>query len=558
MEKSKLGNIKTLSKETRSAWLMSGLFGILSGIFLVFGYQLERFDSVNFKDSGTYAFILCLAFIFTLDVRYVWKNYDRARSGKKLFGFFLLKKDREEVKEEKAFMLKTWAALVVLNTIVILAEYPGFFVYDAQDELNEVLTRSFSTHHPLLHVLLLGGIIALVHKVTGSWNAGIFAYTFLQMLVITFVLAYVIRFMRKKGIGKRSVVLCTLYYGVFPVIVMYNLCSSKDGLFTALLLYVTLSLLKLVEDKEAFLKNRAYTVSFVAAAVLMPLFRHNGFYAYLVFLPFAFIYFRKEMTKKLAAILIVPVVIYLVVNAVLGAALSSKGTDHQEMLTVPIMQMARVYTYEKDTMSEEDIETLEAYIPKENLAMYTPRVSDMVKYGFNNELYEQNSGDFIKLWTKLFFEHPATYLNAWFLTSYGYWFPGALINVYKGTTVFTFTYTDSSYFGYEVELPGERHSLIPAIDNFYRYISIGTFHKDNPVPALLFSPGLCILLYLFVIFYRLSKGKFDRVLPFVPIMLNWLTVLLGPTYLVRYVAILWYAFPLLLAAKTEWVGGESV
>ena len=537
-------------KQNVLAWLMSGLFGILSGVFLVFGYQLEKYDNVNFKDAGTFAFVLCLALILTIDVRYVWKNYDAARNGKKLFGFITLKEAAEPA-EDKNFMFKTWAVMAVLNTIVILAEYPGFFVYDAQEELNEVLTRSFTTHHPLLHVLLLGGTIAVFHKLTADWNLGIFVYTFFQMFVITLILAYVMDYMRKKGIGKRSLIAWILYYGIFPVIVMYNLCSSKDGLFTAFLLYVTLSLVKLVEDKEAFLKSRFCVISFIAAAVLMPLFRHNGFYAYLVFLPFAFIYFRKKLTKKLSLILVIPVVAYIVINAALSAVFSTKGTDHQEMLTVPIMQMARVYTYEKDSMSPEDIELLKAYIPEENLANYTPRVSDLVKFGFNNELYEKNSGDFLKLWARLGVRHPATYLNAWLLTSYGYWYPPALINVYKGTTVFTFTYTDSSYFGYEVEQPGKRDSYIPAIDKLYRYISIGTFHKDAPVLALLFSPGFCMLLYLFVMLYRLSKAKFGGVLPFMPIILTWTTVLLGPTYLVRYVAILWYALPILFVAQPD-------
>ena len=537
-------------KQNVLAWLMSGLFGILSGVFLVFGYQLEKYDNVNFKDAGTFGFVLCLALILTLDVRYVWKNYDAARNGKKLFGFITLKEAAEPA-EDKNFMFKTWAVMAVLNTIVILAEYPGFFVYDAQEELNEVLTRSFTTHHPLLHVLLLGGTIAVFHKLTADWNLGIFVYTFFQMLVITLILAYVMDYMRKKGIGKRSLIAWILYYGIFPVIVMYNLCSSKDGLFTAFLLYVTLSLVKLVEDKESFLKSRFCVISFIAAAVLMPLFRHNGFYAYLVFLPFAFIYFRKKLTKKLSLILVIPVVAYIVINAALSAVFSTKGTDHQEMLTVPIMQMARVYTYEKDSMSPEDIELLKAYIPEENLANYTPRVSDLVKFGFNNELYEKNSGDFLKLWARLGVRHPATYLNAWLLTSYGYWYPPALINVYKGTTVFTFTYTDSSYFGYEVEQPGKRDSYIPAIDKLYRYISIGTFHKDAPVLALLFSPGFCMLLYLFVMLYRLSKAKFGGVLPFMPIILTWTTVLLGPTYLVRYVAILWYALPILFVAQPD-------
>ncbi|MBQ4218094.1 MAG: hypothetical protein II666_00945, partial [Butyrivibrio sp.] len=198
MIKSNMGPEKINNKKQNViAWLMSGLFGILSGIFLVFGYQLEKYDNVNFKDAGTYALILCFAVILTIDVRYVWRNYDGARQGKKLFGFVALG-GRTEPKEEKNFMIKSWAIMAVLNTIVILAEFPGFFVYDAQDELNEVLTRTFSTHHPLLHVLLLGGTIALFHKISGSWNVGIFSYIFLQMLVITGAFAYVVTYLQKK------------------------------------------------------------------------------------------------------------------------------------------------------------------------------------------------------------------------------------------------------------------------------------------------------------------------------------------------------------------------
>ena len=180
MIKSNMGPENNNQKQNLTAWLMSGLFGILSGIFLVFGYQLEKYDNVNFKDDGTYALILCFAFILTIDVYYVWNNYDGARQGKKLFGFVTIS-GKTEPNEDKNFMFKSWAAMVALNTIVILAEFPGFFVYDAQDELNEVLTRTFSTHHPLLHVLLLGGTIAIFHKLTGSWNGGIFVYTFLPI-----------------------------------------------------------------------------------------------------------------------------------------------------------------------------------------------------------------------------------------------------------------------------------------------------------------------------------------------------------------------------------------
>ncbi|MDC7292960.1 DUF6020 family protein [Butyrivibrio sp. DSM 10294] len=554
------GNTIKQEKNVISAWLLSGLFGVLSGLFFVLGYQLENNDCINLSDRNAMLTMLCMMIIITVDTRYVWRNYDAQRQGAKLFGLFQTNVAKEPggVIESSPFTsadyLITWGALALMNLPVLLAEFPGFFVYDAQDELSEVLTRSFSTHHPLLHVLLLGGIIAFVHKATGSWNLGIFTYIVFQMLIITAIFAYTLMYLHKRGIGKRSRILWTLYYGLFPTIVMYTLCSSKDGLFSAFLLLLTVLLAQLTDDPALFIQKKSRVAALCITAFLMPCFRHNGFYAYLVFIPFGLIYLwkhvdTKKLFGKLSVLLVIPVIAYLVFNSVLAAVFASEGTHHQEMLTVPIMQMARVCKYDRQSMSQEDIDTLVSYIPEANLEKYTERVSDLVKVDFNNEYYEQNKAGFWGLWWKLFKKHPIVYLNAWLLTSYGYVYPPANINVYKGGTMFTFTYEHSSYFGYEVEQPGERHSFIPVIDSLYRYLSIGTFHDDAKVLYLLFSPGMMLLIYLFVLLYRLRIRDFKGIIPFLPMVLTFLTVLLGPTYLVRYVVYLWLCLPLLLCNR---------
>ena len=491
-----LSPIKAQHRDTKSeilAWLMSGLFGILSGLFLVWGYQLEKIDRIDLSDSNANLVMVMLMIVMAVDAKHVWNNYNYALRGEvKLFGLFelsskgkttdntenpldkALSKILGEITPKKRYLTR-WCGLIFMNLIVLLAEFPGFFVYDAQDELNQVLTRSFSTHHPLLHVLLLGGTIALFHKLTGSWNLGIFAYLLIQMLIITAIFAYVLDFLEKRGFGQKSRILWTIYYGVFPTIVMFTLCSSKDGLFSALLLLLTVFLIQMVTDRESFVQDKKKMALFILVATLMPCFRHNGFYAYLVFVPFGIIYFAKELRirKGLFVTLVLPVIFYLIISKCLAMGFSSEIVHHQETLTVPIMQLSRVYTFEKDSMTQEEIDTLTSYIPEENLKHYTPRVSDLVKVGFNNELYEQDSKSFWNLWAAQLVKHPMTYINAWFLTSYGYWYPAAKIDVYEGTTVYTFTYDLNSYFGYEVEPPGERHSLIPVIDKFYRYLSIG-------------------------------------------------------------------------------------
>ncbi len=550
MEKSDLGKNK-FNRNSKIAWLMSGLFGVLSGLFMVLGYQLENQSRINLADKNAMYIMALIMVVLTVDAKHVWDNYTSTFYGEKLMGLFRLDKYRANYgkSDKKSRFVQNWILMMALNIPVLLGTFPGFFVYDAQDELNEVLTRTFTTHHPLLHVLLLGGTIALAHKITGSWNAGIFLYILLQMMVITAIFAYVTDYLYQKKLGKTGNLITCLYYGLFPTIVMFTLCSSKDGLFGAFLLLLTVFLFQMVEDLEGFLSSRVKVVLFISSAVLMPLFRHNGFYAYLVFVPFALFYFRKKIKSFVTPMLLIPVALYLIISGLFSGILSSEGTHHQEMLTVPIMQMARVYTYEPDIMTQEEKELLTSYIPEENLKLYTPRVSDMVKIGFDNELYEKDSKSFWKLWKSLLVRKPMTYLNAWFLTSYGYWYPAAVMNVYQGNTVFTFTYEDSSYFGYEVEAPGHRASLIPALDSLYRYLSIGSFQQDAPVLALLFKPGCILLIYMFVLFYRLSRKSFSGVLPFMPMILTFLTVLLGPTYLVRYVVYLWTSLPLLLAGN---------
>lgn len=226
--------------------------------------------------------------------------------------------------------------------------------------------------------------------------------------------------------------------------------------------------------------------------------------------------------------------------------LHADASENQEMLTVPIMQLARVYAYEKETLSEKELETLYRYIPRESLERYNPKVSDLVKVGFDNIAFDEDKGGFFRLWLSTGIKHPATYLNAWFMTSYGFWYPDTVIDVYRGNQVFTFQYGDSSYFGYEVEKPGTRESKLPWLDELYRKMSLEIFQQKVPVLSMLFSPGFLFWVMIFILGGFCYKKWYNKVMPYVLLLLCWLTVIIGPTYLVRYAVFLWVAVPVLL------------
>lgn len=522
-----------------AGWFWPGFLGTAFSLCMTFGAQLDLKESVPFGKGVMWVSVLILAVIFTIVIRYFWELMaDRKQKMEET-------KSRIAEKMNLRSFLLTAGIILICYIPVFLAVYPGFFVYDAQDELLQVVTRNFSTHHPLIHVLLLGGVIQLVYKLTGSYNLGIACYTLLQMFIMAGIFAWCVEKLKSRGMGKAGRIVFTLYFGLCPVLVMFSLCSAKDGLFTGMLLIMVILLQELCSNPDAFFKRKKTVILFAASSFLMMLLRHNGFYAFLVFIPVITLYLRKYWKKVLPCLLGI-VVMYLLASAGLTAFFSADDTENQEMLTVPIMQMARVYADEKDTLPAEEKEILYRYLPEEALARYTPKVSDGVKINFNNEAFTEDQGSFLRLWARWGIKHPFTYLNAWFMTSYGFWYPDTVIDVYRGNTVFTFTYGDSSYFGYEVEEPGTRESKIPWLNELYRKMSLELFQQRIPVVSMLFSPGFLFWVMAFILGFFCYQKKWEKVCPFVLPLLCWLTVILGPTYLVRYVVFLWLVVPLLL------------
>ena len=527
--------------------IIPALTSFMYAVCLVFGHSLEKEGSIAYRDGRLWLTILILGILLSAALTVIMKQLQKR----------LLPKGPEheagqQIRQVPAGRMTFLYAGIIFfcYLIVFLGVYPGFFVYDAQDELMQVITRSFSTHHPLFHVLLMGGTVQLIHKLTGSYNAGIACYTLLQMAALSLIFGYGIRKLKEEGMGRRGGILLLAYFGGFPTIVMFSLCSAKDGLFTGMVLLMVLMLCAFFRDPAGFFQKKGHCACLFLSSCLMMLLRNNGFYAFFVFVVLLALLFLKAewkpYRKKMLLLCAGAMLAFLVVNKGFALVLHADDSENQEILTVPIQQLARVYSMEGDTLTEQQKETLFEILPEEALKRYNPKVSDPVKVDFDNEAYEADKGKYRRLWSDLFREHPFGYLNAWFMTSYGFWYPGAVIDVYKGNTVFTFTYEGSSYFGYEVEEPGERKSLIPVVDRAYRFLSLDERAQEIPLLSLVLSPGAMFFLWTIVLCFFWYTGQDRKLWPFLFPGLLFLTVLLGPTYLVRYVVFLWVLLPQLL------------
>ena len=542
-------SLETIDLQDKRAWLIAVILSFLFTAAMLFGVRLDSVENVNFKDISLWVSLPILTCLFTVLVRKFWNFLGGMEEKRAVLMAQSLTVQTPQMKERTANLL-TFLFLLLCWLPVLLAVYPGFFVYDAQDEYLQVASRTFSTHHPLVHVLLLGGIICAVHKVTDSYNLGIACYTVFQMILVSGGFTFLLSYLRKKKVSKTLRFISMLYFGLFPVIVMFTLCSAKDALFSTALLLLLICLLEMNLDSDRFFASKGWLLLIGASATGMMLLRNNGLYAFVFLIPFLAFY-QKKYRKRVLIWAAISIAGCLLINGGLKVAFQADDSENQEILTVPIQQLARTYKYESEAFSEEDVKTLHEILPEEALVMYNARLSDPVKYRFRNDAFAADKVKYIKLWAKIGLKKPLSYINAWLMTSYGFWYPDTVINVYAGNSVFTFTYEDSSYFGYEVELPGVRDSKIPWLDEVYRRLSLEIEQEKVPIVSMLFSPGGLFWLFAFVFSYMLYRKNYHILMPCIMVLAVWLTVILGPTYLPRYVLIFWFGLPLLVALLLE-------
>ncbi len=542
-------SLRTIDLRDMRGWKLAGGLSFAFTTAMLFGSRLEAVGNVDFKDWKLWVSLPVLTCLFTILVRKSWNFLGNMEERKERLTQYIKVPETLKSPVKNADIL-TFFFLLLCWLPVLLAVYPGFFVYDAQDEYLQVASRTFTTHHPLVHVLMLGGIICAVHKVTDSYNLGIACYMLVQMCVVAGGFTILLSYLRKKKTGRLLRVLSLLYFAFFPVIVMFTLCSAKDTIFTVALLMLLLSMLEMGIARERFFSSKAEMAFFVLSALTMLLFRKNGIYAFALMIPVLLIY-HKQYLKKMGALLAVVVVSYFLISGGLAAALGAHETENQEILTVPIQQLARTYKFNKEIFTDEEIAILHEILPEEALALYNPKLSDPVKYRFQNGPYNADRWKYAELWLKIGLRKPLSYINAWLVNSYGFWYPDTIIDVYSGNTVFTFTYEDSSYFGYEVELPGVRASKIPWLDEAYRRLSLELEQEKIPIVSMIYSPGCLFWCFAFVFSYVFYRRKYHIMVPYFMVFLIWLTVLLGPTYLPRYVLIFWFGLPLFAAVMLE-------
>ncbi len=436
-----------------------------------------------------------------------------------------------------AFFLLMFALLIIPWFIGFLHHFPGNIIYADVTYILRADPVKASNVSPVwfnyfVCFFLNKGILS------GHPNGGTAVFCLFQMTVFALISAYMLLWMRKKGAGVFLIFPAYLFYAFYPIISLYSFSILKDAWFSYVMLLWVPFLFDAVIEREFTGKRCAALILLI---FLTMVFRNNGILVAVLMVPVLTLLFRN---KRVPVFLIGACTVIL---TLCGSASLSRGIVHKfaENVGIPLQQIGMVMTHEDGKMTEREREFFTRILPEdgwtgdERAGSYAPMCVDSVKYNaagkFDDRFLNAHRKDFVRSWLGILFRNPVLCVRAWLMSTYGFWAFGTVNNV----QAFAFDIEENEFGIFQ-------HSLLPEkadalLTRIYSY-----------VPDSEGSAGSFIWLYLFVCLIFLLNHKGGFALVFLPVILNWLTLMAAAPiafafrYVYYYLLILPLVFPILM------------
>lgn len=505
------------------------IFSFVTAFVFAFGRSYDKTDNIVLTDYYLWlSFILFFSVSFGLSI--LFNNV--------IVKTVTLKTNSFEKRSNKTLKILFIVLPAIMWILALLACFPGVFSYDCYEEWQMVASGNLSTHHPLMHVLILGGLTELSVMLTQNGNLGIAVYVILQMIFALFVLNRVYDFTSSKIQSRIISVFSLLFYSFSPIIQLFVIATTKDSIFAFFELWFLINCFKIQSEKKV---SKILWIEFAISILGTLVFRKNGVYIVIPAM-IMFIIVASSLRRKLILLFVSLMFIYSIYVFVPLTFFNVAGTKSAEMLSVPMQQMTRVYYFEKDELTKEEEDEITRFIPKSYLEKYIPTTADSVKLGFDSEEFDYNKIDFFKIWLKLGVKHPMSYINAFLVNTVDLWYPLAVNDGYRW--LYGNDETKSDFFDYRVAEPGNQIVLNKPFNIFYEYISTSKKITANPVASFFLNPGWCLLMWVCLLLKSIFR-KDKKLLVFHTAMgMSILTVLFGPMSMIRYVLIFYLTVPI--------------
>ncbi len=427
-----------------------------------------------------------------------------------------------------------------------LYQYPGIMTPDSINQLEQILgVIPWSNHHPWVHTLVFGFFYHIGYALTGNMVTAVSVYTFFQMCLLAGSVAYFISTLRSHKIRPFVLLLIMAFYALIPYHAVFSVTVWKDIPFAAAVLFFSCAVLRLSVQNQVCFKNLA--VLFIAG-VMICLFRSNGWYAFLLAMPFLLFGFRRK-AKAVYLPLFTALFVAVIVKYPVMSAFHVQQPDFIESVSIPMQQITAVICNGR-YLSDEELALIEEVVDLTYIHdLYNPTFADNIKElvrAGNQDYLVTHKNKFLKLWIDLGLRYPGDYLTAYVNQTYGYWYPDSfyLVAEAEGVSATDLGVSHTPLIGGPLVIKAKEIA-----------IKLGSM---VPIYGTLWSMGVACWVLLFSISVSVIRRDYHRLICYLPGIALLLSVLAATPVATefRYVYFLvlclpFYLITAILPAETD-------
>jgi hypothetical protein len=531
------------------------VFALLFTFMLVNGFVLSTWNVDSFVFGKRLILIITCAYILAFCVFWIllsllakWAikpapdTLRRVNDRRLLSNYFSRLNDRK-------FFVNVFLILLIPKILIWIA-YGANISADSFDTIQSAAgIIPLNAQRPIVNVLALRPFLEL-GKLLGNFSAGIYIWTLFQSIVFTTCFTYVILFLRQINARPIIQILSAVVFSAMPIFAVAGIIVWSDILFSSFAVLFAILSYKLIKNPQAFCSSKSSVMGFILIAFLFATWRNNGYYAFIIAIPFLIIALRKYW-RRFVPLAAVPLIITTGYYQILIPAIVSRQVPGDESLSVPLQQIARCVYEHGDEMSLERIATINHFFSfDETATLYNPIISDPIKSNFrtrgSNNYLKEHPTEFIMLWLETLRDYPITSLNATLYNTKGFWY---LFDSYKGVSTDRIVWSTRPEANFEESYQSEYNTNLAEQFQASKRSQLFEIYKNHLFPALMVIDCTPIYFWLFVlcIFVLLIRRDRKTLVTLAGIFGVIVTALAGPVSEPRYLFCLPLIAPVLFA-----------
>lgn len=352
---------------------------------------------------------------------------------------------KDKKKEMVVFLVSFFVLMLIWGGFLTMS-YPANMTRDSRTIFEELMeVKPLTAGNPIIYTMTLKFFYTLGYSVFKNVNAGVASCSIAQITFLVLIISYTIYKLYCCNIKKIICILVFIFYAFIPYNVQLSHTLWKDIPFAGFVFLYTLYIWDYHDNEQSpkkWMKAIKYLL-FIFTGTCVCLFRHNGLYAFVFFIPFGIIMFMKKNKNIIFGIFVSLVCAMLIQGAgydyifnkenkgimvtegleeQTGESIKNINAERVGNTTVALLMqpMARVVA-ENNNLDTEDYNDLSKIFNMKKVATaYNPHLFDSI---FSSMNFKMSQIDIYRLWFRLGLKYPYTYFKAIVDQTSGYWYP---------------------------------------------------------------------------------------------------------------------------------------